>query len=73
MDAPGSDHHHPLLSEQPLLSGQRSENNGYNGGSIDVELIHKDEVIYRVPLMLSLTGSPLAVDNETSLNGVISH
>lgn len=36
-------------------------------------LIHKDEVIYRVPLMLSPTESPLAVDNETSLNGVISH
>lgn len=62
-----------LLSLQLLFPGQDSDNNGYNGHCIGVGLIHKDGVIYRVPLMLSPTESPTAVDNETCLNGVILH
>lgn len=62
-----------LLLLHRLFCGQDSNNNGYNGYRIGVWLIHKDEVIYRLPLMLCPTESPLAVDYETCLNGVISH
>lgn len=72
MDVPGTNPLHCRCYDSSS-SGQGSDNNGYNGHSISTALIHKDEVIYRVPLMLSPTDSPLAVDNETSLNGVISH
>lgn len=61
-----------LLLQLPF-PGQDSDDNGYNGHSISVGLMHKDEAIYRAPLMLSPTESPIAVDNETSPNGVISH
>lgn len=64
--------HISVLLLQLLLHVHRGDN-VCTSHRIGVELIHKDEAIYRASLMMSATDSPLAVDNEPSLNGVILH
>lgn len=71
MDLSGTNHI-SLLLLQLLFSVEGSDNNACYSLSIHIGLIHKDEVIYRISPMMCPTDSPLAVDNEISLNGVIS-